>query len=283
MVGEQAKRDVEPPNERLARGTRQRADHRREDRVVVTPQGLPAFLARPFKLAIAGQLGDQAFNGERCAIHLNEPLLDEDRPILNTGVGEDRIGDQLPASAAASTVEDGDLMPPGERPEFVAALAGCPQEADPDLVDAEGVGAKRPRRLSGVRISARDPRRRRRPPNQRRARSGTTGAEESDEHRHGQRGPPDAGGREPAECGAGCDPGSGSPAPGRWRGRDARRWRQVPRRSFPGFAGERLPASSRRPPGQRAIDGEVLRSQRRAGDRLWSRRMPAPRRLRSPR
>ena len=40
-------------------------------------------------------------------------------------------------------------MPPGERPEFVAALACCPQEADPDLVDAEGVGAKRPRRLFG--------------------------------------------------------------------------------------------------------------------------------------
>ncbi len=70
MVGEQTKRDVEPSIERLARGTRQRADHRRKDPVVVTPQGLAGFFARPFKLAVAGQLRDQAFNGERCAIHL---------------------------------------------------------------------------------------------------------------------------------------------------------------------------------------------------------------------
>jgi len=40
----------------------------------------------------------------------------------------------------------GDLVPPGERREFVAALAGSPQEADPDLVDAERVGGGREER-----------------------------------------------------------------------------------------------------------------------------------------
>ena len=192
MVGEQPKRDVEPPNERLARGTRQRADHRREDPVVVAPQRLAGFFACPFKLAVAGQLGDQAFNRERGAIHLNEPLLDEDRPILNAGVGEDRIGDQLPPSAAAPTVQGmGHLMPPGERAEFVAALARRPQEADPDLVDAEGVGAQRPSRLLGgedlrpaLDVAGVEP------PSQRRARSGTTSAGERGEHRHRRPGPP---------------------------------------------------------------------------------------------
>ena len=76
MVAEQRERDVEPPIERLARGTRQRADDRREARVVVAPQRLAAFVARPLKLAVAGKLGDQAFNRERGAVHLNEALLD---------------------------------------------------------------------------------------------------------------------------------------------------------------------------------------------------------------
>lgn len=41
----------------------------------------------------------------------------------------------------------GDLMPPGKRQEFVAPFPRRLQEADPDLVDAEGVGGQRPRRL----------------------------------------------------------------------------------------------------------------------------------------
>ena len=48
-------------------------------------------------------------------------------PLLDADVGEDRIGDQRPASAAAPTVQGmGDLMPPGERAEFVASLARRP-------------------------------------------------------------------------------------------------------------------------------------------------------------
>jgi hypothetical protein len=73
------------------------------------------------------ELGHQPFGRERGAIHLNEALIDRDLPILGPDVGEDRIGDQRAASAAAATVEGmGDLMPPGKRQEFVAPLPRRP-------------------------------------------------------------------------------------------------------------------------------------------------------------
>ncbi|HEY0392562.1 MAG TPA: hypothetical protein VGC63_12715 [Solirubrobacterales bacterium] len=108
----------------------------------------PRFSRARVKLAVARELGDQPFNRERGAIYLNEALIDRNLPILRPDVSEDGIGDQRPASAAASPVQGvGNLVPPGQGGKFVTALTRRLQEADPHLVDTEGVSGQWPGRL----------------------------------------------------------------------------------------------------------------------------------------
>lgn len=115
---------------------------------MTAPYRFAAFAASAGKLAVAGQLGNQAFNRERGAVHLNEALLIDDVPLVGPRVVQHRIGDQRAAGAAATTVERmGDLMPPGERAEIVTPLARRAQEADANLIDGEGVGPQRSGRL----------------------------------------------------------------------------------------------------------------------------------------
>src|SRR4051812_30046569 len=77
--------------------------------------------------------------------------MEDDVILPGAQVAQHRVGDQHSASATATTVQGmGDLVPPGERAEIVAVFACRAQEADPDLIDAERVGAQRSRRLLGT-------------------------------------------------------------------------------------------------------------------------------------
>ena len=95
------------PSQGFARSAGQRTDHWREDRIAVAPKRLLSALdTRPVELAVACQLGDQAFERERGSIHLKEALLDYPVSVLASYIGEYRIGRSASArSAAAAAVE----------------------------------------------------------------------------------------------------------------------------------------------------------------------------------